>query len=56
LFVVIQIYTISSVVFFFFATIFYLSLHFSEEPQLNDDYAVFLIKSTHYRAFGRNGP
>ena len=29
---VIQIYTISSVVFFFFATIFYLSLHFSEEP------------------------
>ena len=32
MFVVIQIYTISSVVFFFFATIFYLSLHFSEEP------------------------
>jgi len=32
--VVIQIYTISSVVFFFFATIFYLSLHFSEEPKI----------------------
>ena len=38
---VIQIYTISSVVFFFFATIFYLSLHFSEEPN-NVDLSQFM--------------